>query len=112
MAPPTLADSWDNVGLLVEPSPPHTVEKIMLTNDLTPDVMHEAVEKRVNMIISYHPPIFTALKRLTQQSWKEKLITECLERRIAVYSPHTTWDAAKDGVNSWLISAFGKAKPD
>ncbi len=37
-APTSTAGSWDNVGLLVEPSPPHTVQKMLLTNDLTQDV--------------------------------------------------------------------------
>ena len=99
--------SWDNVGLLLEPSPPHTVSKLLLTNDLTPPVMLEVVSKGVDMIVSYHPPIFAPLKRLTQSSWKERIIGACLERRIALYSPHTSWDAAVDGVNDWLIGAFG-----
>lgn len=103
------AGSWDNVGLLLEPSPPHTVSKLLLTNDLTPPVMQEAVSKGVDMIVSYHPPIFAPLKRLTQSSWKERIVGVCLERRIALYSPHTSWDAAVDGVNDWLIGAFGES---
>lgn len=110
IADPSLAGDWDNVGLLVEPSPPHRVRRILLTNDLTPEVMQEAEQEEVNMIVSYHPPIFGSLKRLTQRTWKEKLIIRCLEKRIAVYSPHTSWDAAVDGVNDWLIGAFGDGK--
>lgn len=106
-APTSLAEGWDNVGLLVEPSPPHSVKSMLLTNDLTEDVMNEAVELKVDMILSYHPPIFSGLKRLTQASWKERIIITCLENRIAVYSPHTSYDAVLGGVNDWLISAFG-----
>ncbi|KAL8594512.1 hypothetical protein ACOMHN_024957 [Nucella lapillus] len=106
MASPSLAGSWDNVGLLLEPSPPHTVSKLLLTNDLTPEVMQEAVDKRTDMIVSYHPPIFAPMKRVTQGSWKERIAAGCLERRIALYSPHTSWDAVAQGVNDWLISAF------
>ena len=61
-APPSLAGSWDNTGLLVEPSAPHQVNRIMLTNDLTDPVMDEALEKKADMILSYHPPIFVPLK--------------------------------------------------
>ncbi|KAK7488245.1 hypothetical protein BaRGS_00020552 [Batillaria attramentaria] len=107
IASPSLAGSWDNVGLLVEPSPPHQVRKILLTNDLTPPVMEEAVDEKVNMIVSYHPPIFAPLKRITQNSWKERIVGKCLENRIAMFSPHTSWDAAADGVNDWLIRACG-----
>nr|KAG5700574.1 hypothetical protein BaRGS_015370 [Batillaria attramentaria] len=64
IASPSLAGSWDNVGLLVEPSPPHQVRKILLTNDLTASQSwEEAVDEKVNMIVSYHPPIFAPLKR-------------------------------------------------
>ncbi|CAH1232972.1 NIF3L1 [Branchiostoma lanceolatum] len=106
-APPSLAESWDNVGLLVEPSPPHEVSRMLLTNDLTEGVLVEAVEKKANLILSYHPPIFVPLKRLTQSSWKERIAVRCLENRIAVYSPHTAYDALKGGVNDWLAAGLG-----
>ncbi|XP_067938971.1 NIF3-like protein 1 [Watersipora subatra] len=107
IAPLRLAESWDNVGLLVEPSPPHVVQKLMLTNDLTQPVLTEAVQKKCNMIFSYHPPIFQAMKRLTQVDFKQKMIVQCLENRMAVFSPHTSHDVAEDGVNDWLLAAFG-----
>ncbi|CAL1543019.1 unnamed protein product [Lymnaea stagnalis] len=106
LAPLSLAGSWDNVGLLVEPSPPKYISKIMLTNDLTTAVMEEAKDKTVDLIISYHPPIFAPLKRLTQSSWKQRLVVECIENRIALFSPHTSHDALEGGVNDWLLSAF------
>ncbi|ELT92382.1 hypothetical protein CAPTEDRAFT_2492 [Capitella teleta] len=109
LAPTSLAGSWDNVGLLVEPSAPHQVKSIFLTNDLTLPVMHEAIEKKVDLILSYHPPIFRPLKRLTQSAWKEAIVVQCIENRIAVYSPHTSFDAVVGGVNDWLISPFFKA---
>ena len=46
-ASPSLAGSWDNVGLLVEPSPPHRVNSLLLTNDLTAPVMEEALQQKV-----------------------------------------------------------------
>lgn len=103
-APLKLAEKWDNVGLLIEPSSKHlAIEKVLLTNDLTERVMTEALEKKVNMIISYHPPVFAALKRFTQSNWKERIVCQCLENRIALFSPHTSWDAVEGGVNDWLF---------
>ncbi|KAG8433501.1 hypothetical protein GDO86_017693 [Hymenochirus boettgeri] len=110
LTPPALAESWDNVGLLVEPSPPHLVQKIILTNDLTEDVLEEAVECGANVIVSYHPPIFKALKHLTCASWKERLMIRAIEKRLAVYSPHTSCDALANGVNDWLAKALGSSK--
>ncbi|CAH1801336.1 unnamed protein product [Owenia fusiformis] len=102
----SLAESWDNVGLLVEPSPPFEVTNLMITNDLTELVLEEAIEKNINLILSYHPPIFVPLKSLTQRTAKERIIVKCLERRIAIFSPHTSYDAVENGVNDWLISPF------
>lgn len=92
-APTKFAEKWDNVGVLVEPSSEQDIKKILLTNDLTENVMEEALKHEVNMIVSYHPPIFSGLKRLTQENWKERIIVKCIENRIALYSPHTSWDA-------------------
>lgn len=103
-APLKLAEKWDNVGLLIEPSSKFLViEKVLLTNDLTERVMEEAKQKEVNMIVSYHPPVFAPLKRITQANWKERIVCQCLEHKIALFSPHTSWDAVHGGVNDWLF---------
>ena len=108
-APLSLAESWDNVGLLVEPSSPtHTVNSILLTNDLTEAVMDEAIQTNTNMILSYHPPIFAPLKTLTRSTWKERIVLKAIENRIAIYSPHTAFDVVKGGVNDWLATGLGK----
>ncbi|XP_076758673.1 cytosolic iron-sulfur assembly component 1 isoform X3 [Xylocopa sonorina] len=105
-ASPSLACSWDNVGLLVEPTETKVISHIIITNDLTENVMEEALRLKTDMIITYHPLIFNPLKSVTTRSWKEKIVAKCLENRIAVYSPHTAFDAIKGGVNDWLVSAF------
>lgn len=69
-ADPNLAASWDNVGLLLEPSEEKNINSILLTNDLTEDVTDEAIELNVDLIISYHPPIFSPLKSLSNKHWK------------------------------------------
>ena len=69
-APPRLGEKWDNVGLLIEPTPPKNVQKILLTNDLSQEVMEEGLDWGVDLILSYHPPIFAPLKRLTHKAWK------------------------------------------
>ncbi|VDP71456.1 unnamed protein product [Echinostoma caproni] len=93
---PHLADTWDNVGLLVQPYTPPTVSRALVTNDLTEPVLSEAEEMGANLIVSYHPPIFSPLKRITNSHWKERLVSACLEKGIAVYSPHTGLDAKVD----------------
>ena len=109
-ASPSLAGSWDNVGLLIEPQAPMKIRKVMLTNDLTEAVMKECIQKECDMILSYHPPIFKGLKRLTLGGgkWKERIVIDCLVNKIALYSPHTAFDAVEGGVNDWLLKPFGQ----
>lgn len=75
-APKSLAESWDNVGLLVQPITKKNVKKILLTNDLTEDVVEEAVKLCTDLIISYHPPIFAPLKSITGNTWKVRFKSE------------------------------------
>ena len=74
IAPSSLAGKWDNVGLLVEPSGNKVIKKLFLANDLTEEVMEEALKQKSDMILSYHPPIFRPLKRITSSSWKVTII--------------------------------------
>lgn len=94
------------MGLLIQPSSEIEIQKILLTNDLTEKVMSEAIESKANMIISYHPPIFQGLKRLTLASWKERIVIQCLENKIALYSPHTVWDSVTNGTSEWLARSL------
>lgn len=111
MFPPCLAEDWDNVGLLVEPSSHvhQLVNHLVLTNDLTEEVMEE-IEKavpKVGLIVAYHPPIFKPLKALTRITAKERIILKAVESRIAIYSPHTAADSVYGGVNDWLAKGLG-----
>ena len=112
IAPSATAEEWDNVGLLIEPSCSSPITHILLTNDLTEQVMTETLKLKaegtdVGLIISYHPPIFRPLKRLTQSTAKERIIIKALESNIAIYSPHTAHDALWGGVNDWALSGLG-----
>lgn len=110
LAPLSLAESWDNVGLLVEPSKSRPVKTILLTNDLTDAVMEEAVAVSCDLIISYHPPLFRPVKRLVQKDWKQRLAIRAVEAGIAIFSPHTSWDTVKGGVNDWLVGGLGSGQ--
>lgn len=64
-APLKLAENWDNVGLLVDPLENMLIQNILLTNDLTEDVMDEAIKLNTGLIISYHPNIFQGMKSIS-----------------------------------------------
>lgn len=107
IAPLQLAEEWDNVGLLVEPARRKTVGRILLTIDLTEPVLAEAVKRKVDLVVAYHPPVFHPFKRLTQQEPTERVLLAAIAAGIAIYSPHTALDAAPGGVNDWLADGLG-----
>ncbi|XP_011601165.2 NIF3-like protein 1 isoform X2 [Takifugu rubripes] len=110
LAPLSLAESWDNVGLLVEPSKCRPIKTILLTNDLTVAVMEEAESISSDLIVSYHPPLFRPFKRLVQSDWKQLLAVRAIESGMAIFSPHTSWDSVKGGLNDWLVGGLGSGQ--
>lgn len=107
LAPSWAAAEWDNVGLLAG-SMKWPLRKVLLTIDLTPPVLDEAAAGRFGAIVSYHPPIFRAVKKHTvHRVEQDGLAAEALSRRIAVYSPHTALDCAPGGTNDTLAQLCG-----
>jgi dinuclear metal center YbgI/SA1388 family protein len=102
IAPTRLAESWDNVGLLVG-DPQQSISRAMLCIDYTPEVACEAAGEKCDAIVAYHPPLFHAVKRLTAGS----LIFDAIRRGVAIYSPHTALDVADGGTNDMLADAIG-----
>ena len=108
IAPPELAESWDNTGLLIEPLKPRDIRTVLLTIDLTDAVAKEAVQKKVDAIIAYHPLFFGGVHRLEKADPQARAALRLIQHDIAVYSPHTALDAAPGGVNDWLADALGE----
>jgi len=106
IAPPNLAEPWDNVGLLVGRSS-NTVKKLMVALDVSPEVVEQAVEHKVQMLVTHHPVIFDPIKKMTDRSWQHKLLLDCAENKIAVYSAHTSLDSVLGGVNDVLAEKIG-----
>ncbi len=109
-APSHTAADWDNVGLLLG-DPVDTVERVMTCLTLTPDVVGEAVRERVNLIVSHHPILFRAVKKLTASTPDGKIALPLIRAGIAVYSPHTAFDNCAGGINDSLCRALGITDP-
>lgn len=106
IAPPHLAEPWDNVGLLVG-SAQDPVHRIMVTLDVTAEVIREAAEKKVNLIISHHPVLFQPVKTVTDSTISGCQISALLRAGISVYAAHTNFDKAKDGTDDILAGLLG-----
>jgi dinuclear metal center YbgI/SA1388 family protein len=107
IAPPELAEEWDNPGLLIEPLKVRNIRKVLLTIDLTKAVAREAVQKKADIVVTYHPLFFGGFQRLAKSEPQAHSTLRLIEKGIAVYSPHTALDAAPGGVNDWLADALG-----
>ncbi len=106
-APRALAESWDNTGLLVgdRESP---CARVMTCLTVTPETVQEAVERRADLIVSHHPMPFRAVKELTNSTTTGKLLRKLIQKDIALYCPHTSFDsAAEQGINQQLAEALG-----
>lgn len=110
--PLSLSADWDPAGLQVEPAPDAEVTRILLALDLTGAVAAEAVTRQANLVIAYHPPLFSMPDRLTQAESKARILMQCIQAGIAVYSPHTVLDAIPGGVTDWLATALGPGRAE
>lgn len=105
-APPALAEEWDNVGLLLG-NRQREAQSVLTCLTLTPDVAREAIERRAGLIVTHHPILFRAVKRLTADNPEGQMLLELAAAGVAVYSPHTAYDSAADGINEQLARLLG-----
>ena len=105
-APLTLAEDWDNVGLLVgDPSRP--ARRVMACLTVTLESVDEAILRKADLIVSHHPMMFRAVKRLTTETVEGRMLLGLMEAGIAVYSPHTAFDSALTGINQRFAEGLG-----
>ena len=102
VAPFSTSAPWDNTGLLVG-NENSEVKKVMLSLDVTGDVIDEAIKENVNLVITHHPLIFESVKSVTSDT----LLYKAVSSGISFISCHTCLDIAKDGVNDCLANAVG-----
>ena len=106
LAPPELAEHWDNPGLLVDCG--GDVRRVLVTLDITPEVVAEAAAKQCTVIVAHHPVIFDPLKKLGPQDVPFQLV----RAGISAICMHTNLDAAAGGVNEVLADIFGMQDPE
>lgn len=100
-APPSLAYSWDNVGLLVG-SGEREIKKILITLDPDLPVIEEAVSKGCDLIVSHHPMFFKGIKHIRSDEAVAKAIELMIKNDISLIAAHTNMDCAAEGINAGL----------
>lgn len=106
LAPLSIAESWDNCGLLLGSSE-QPVEKACVCLDIDSDVVSQAIEAGVQIIVTHHPLIFSGIKHVNEAVPETNRIARLIRHGIAVYAAHTNLDAAVGGVNDCLAKVLG-----
>lgn len=105
LAPPSLAEDWDNVGLIVGRHN-QPVRCLLVALELRADVLGEAREHGCDAILTHHPPIFPSIAAVTDGAAGE-LVLRAAEDRVAVLAAHTNLDAARGGLNDVMAEILG-----
>ena len=108
LAPPALAEEWDNIGLQVgDPSWP--VRHIWIALDPTLEVVDAACRRNVDLLITHHPLIFKPLKSIIFHTPLGKIIDLATRNHLAIFAAHTNLDSAIGGVNDILADRIDPA---
>ncbi|WP_158975785.1 Nif3-like dinuclear metal center hexameric protein [Cellulophaga sp. L1A9] len=106
LAPLTYAEDFDNVGLLVGDHQ-NEVSGILVTLDTLENVVDEAIATNCNLIVSFHPIIFSGLKKLTGDNYVQRVVIKAIQNNISIYSMHTALDNSNQGVNAKICEILG-----
>ena len=100
------AENFDNVGLLVG-NYQTKVKGVLVTLDTLEETVDEAIAKNCNLIISFHPIIFSGLNKLNGNSYVEKAVLKAIKNDIAIYATHTALDNSNKGVSAKICEVLG-----
>jgi dinuclear metal center YbgI/SA1388 family protein len=106
MAPIAYAEDFDNVGLLVG-NQESKATGILVCHDALESVIDEAIAKKCNLVVCFHPILFTGLKKITGKNYVERSVIKAIKNDIAIYAVHTALDNHPEGVNKIFGSALG-----
>ena len=106
IAPLNQAEDFDNVGLLIG-NETTEVKGVLVTLDTLEETVDEAIKKKCNLIVSFHPIIFSGLKKINGKSYVEKVVMKAIQNNIAIYATHTALDNSKVGVSAKMCEVLG-----
>lgn len=111
-APLALQDGYDNAGLQIGLAEDAEATGVLLSLDVTEEVVNEAVLRGCNLIVSHHPLMFHPVKSFAGKTHVERAILKAIKNDIAVYASHTNLDVAYGGVNFKMAEKLGLQKAE
>jgi len=109
LAPLAYAEDFDNVGLLVG-NQEQIISGILVCHDALEVVIDEAIAKQCNLVVCFHPILFSGLKKITGNTYVERVVMKAIQHQIAIYAVHTAFDNHHEGVNRLFCAALGLEK--
>jgi len=106
MAPLAYAEDFDNVGLLVG-NQENEATGVLVCHDALESVIDEAIAKNCNLVVCFHPILFSGIKKITGKNYVERSILKAIKNDIAIYAVHTALDNHQNGVNKIFCDALG-----
>jgi len=106
LAPLNYAEDFDNVGLLIG-NYNTSITGVLVTLDTLEKTIEEAITKKCNLIVSFHPIIFEGIKKLNGNSYVERVVSKAIQNDIAIYATHTALDNSKNGVSAKISEVLG-----
>ncbi|MBB1140879.1 Nif3-like dinuclear metal center hexameric protein [Myroides sp. WP-1] len=106
LAPLGYAEDFDNVGLLVG-NYEQEVSGILVCHDALETVVEEAIAQKCNLIVCFHPILFSGLKKITGKNYVERAVIKAIKNDIAIYAIHTALDNHQEGVNKIFCNTLG-----
>ena len=104
--PLEFAEDFDNVGLLVGDKK-NNISKVLISHDCIESVVDEAIKLKCELIICFHPIIYSGLKKINTNTYVGRTVTKALKNDINIYAIHTSLDNNINGVNKSLADELG-----
>lgn len=106
IAPLAFQESYDNAGLIIG-NPNDEVSGALISLDITEEVLDEAIQKKLNLVICHHPVVFGGIKKLNGKNYIERCVAKAIKNDISIYAAHTNLDSVFGGVNSKICEKLG-----
>lgn len=106
IAPPYLAENWDNAGLQIGDHR-WPVRTVAVALDPSREVIEEACDKKSDMLITHHPLIFKPLTCIDFRSPIGSIIKKATKHQMAIFAAHTNLDKSEGGLNDLLARRIG-----
>ncbi len=106
LAPLPLQESYDNAGLICG-DPSMNVDGVLVSLDVTEEIVDEAISRNSNLIVSHHPLIFGGIKKITTSGYVGRSLLKAIKNDVAIYAAHTNLDNVKMGVNRKIADKIG-----